>query len=144
MTAPVLHRHRRLSEDQGSITVFTAALLLGLLFMLGLVTDGGLALAARVQAYGQAQEAARAGAEQLDRAALRGQGPVVVDPAAARRAALSFLAGSGSTGDVTATTIGVTVVVHRAQRTQFLTLLGVGTINVTGTASARPQIATAP
>jgi hypothetical protein len=119
-------------------------MLLGLLCMLGLVTDGGLALAARVQAYGQAQEAARAGAEHLDQAALRGQGPVVVDPAAARSAATAFLAGSGSTGQATATTTSVTVTVHRSQPTQFLTLLGIEAINVSGTATARPQIATGP
>lgn len=130
--------------DRGSITVFTAALLLGLLAMLGLVTDGGLALAARVQAYGQAQEAARAGAEHLDQTALRGQGPVVVAPAAARRAAEAFLAGSGSTAEVTATATSVTVTVHRTQETQFLTLLGITELHVTGTATARPQIATGP
>ncbi|WP_370088182.1 hypothetical protein [Streptacidiphilus sp. MAP12-16] len=124
--------------------MFTAALLLGLLAMFGLVIDGGLALAARVQAYGQAQEAARAGARQLDQAALRGQGPVVIDPPAACRAATDFLTGSGSTGEVTATTTSVTVTVHRAQHTQFLTLLGITAIHVTGTATAHPQISTTP
>ena len=54
-----------------------------LVLMIGLVLDGGLTLAARERALGEAQEAARAGAQAVNLATYRQDGNLVLDPAQA-------------------------------------------------------------
>ena len=54
-----------------------------LVLMIGLVLDGGLTLAARERALGEAQEAARAGAQAVNLATYRQDGDLVLDPAQA-------------------------------------------------------------
>ncbi|MCI3928827.1 hypothetical protein MQV74_05935 [Streptomyces sp. AN091965] len=104
----------------------------------GLVVDGGLALAAKLRAIGEAQEAARAGAQSIDLAAYRNDGSIRLLPVEAQRQAHAYLASIGATGTVkiSSTTVTVTVTVH--QRPQFLGILGVGTLTVTATGTARP------
>jgi Flp pilus assembly protein TadG len=124
-------------DERGSITLIAAVLTLGLLVVAGLVVDGGARLAAARQAAGIAQEAARAGAEQLDLAALRATGTVDVNPAAAVAAADAYLKAAGYRGQarlVGPTEIAVTVSLHRA--TLLLGLIGVGGYRVTQTATA--------
>lgn len=104
--------------------------------MVGLVADGGLALAAKVKAVGEAQEAARAGARQLDLGRLRTDHTIDLGPAAAQQAATAYLDAAGATGRVTATDQEVTVTVEREQRTQLLSLVGVGSMHESATATA--------
>jgi Flp pilus assembly protein TadG len=105
----------------------------------GAVLDGGNAMAARVQALDIAQQAARAGANQLDLAALRTQGVLRLDPVAARTAATAFLADAGIPGTATANPDEVTVTVTRSQPTLILQAIGVDAISMTATATAVPQ-----
>lgn len=124
-------------EDRGSLTVMTAVLALALLAVAGLVVDGTAQLRAGQHATGAAQQAARAGAEALDAAALRAGGPVSVDPAAAAATARAYLSATGYSGTVTVTgqtTLQVTVTVH--QPTVILGLIGVDSYTATGTATA--------
>ncbi|WP_052397832.1 hypothetical protein [Streptomyces sp. NRRL F-5123] len=116
------------------IVVFTAAVVM----FAGLVLDGGLALAAKVRALGEAQEAARAGAQALDLAAYRRDGTVRLVPAQARALALRYLATTGDEGKVNATAETVTVTVTARQHTQLLNLAGLHTLTVTATGSAHP------
>lgn len=84
-------RLRRLARDeQGRVTAFVVILSTACLLCAGLVLDGGMALAAKVRAIGQAQEAARAGAQQLDLTTYRDTSSVTLQPAAAIAAAQRY------------------------------------------------------
>ena len=124
-------------QDRGSVTAFTAIIVVGLLACAGLVLDGGLQLAAKVSAVDDAQEAARTGAQQLDLAAYRGTGTVRLMPDQAAAAARSYLAGKGYTSTVTISGDTVTVRVAATRPTQLLGLIGVGSLHVTGSATAQ-------
>jgi Flp pilus assembly protein TadG len=116
-----------------------AAVFVAVLFA-GVVLDGGTAMATRVQALDIAQQAARAGANQLDLTALREHGQTVLDPAAAQDAATAFLAQADAPGTVSATLTEVTVTVTRSQPTTLLQLIGKSSIAMTATAHATPVI----
>jgi hypothetical protein len=131
---------RRLAhEEHGRVTAFVVVLTSGCLFFAGLVLDGGLALAAKTRAIGQAQEAARAGAQELDLAAYRAAGVLRLDPVPAQAAARHYLATVAATGTVTLTGNTVQVTVTTTQPTQLLGLLGIGEITVTGHGQAEPD-----
>lgn len=126
--------------DRGSVSLLAVIVALGLIVMIGLVYDGGRALAARAQATGIANEAARAGADQLDTAYLRATGITRLDPGAAHTAAADWIAAAGHTGTITASTTEVTVTVTIETPTQLLTAVGIGSITVDAEATARPRI----
>ena len=65
--------------EAGMVTAFVVILTLALLAMAGLVTDGGLALAAKVRAIDDAQAAARAGAQAIDIPLYRQTGQITLD-----------------------------------------------------------------
>ena len=67
-------------DESGMVTAFVVIFTLALLAMAGLVLDGGLALAAKVQAIDDAQAAARAGAQAIDIPLYRATGQVTLDP----------------------------------------------------------------
>ncbi|WP_082772526.1 pilus assembly protein TadG-related protein [Actinoplanes sp. TFC3] len=118
------------------MTPFVVLLSVALIAVAGLVLDAGLAIAAKVQALGIAESAARAGAQQLDLYAYRTTGATRLDPGRAAATARSWLASAGLAGDATATATTVTVTVRRTSRTQVLQLVGVGGLNVSATATA--------
>ncbi|MET9122210.1 pilus assembly protein TadG-related protein [Streptomyces sp. NPDC004528] len=128
-------RHRR---ERGGMEVFYAGVvLIGFLFI-GLVIDGGLALDSLSDADYLAQEAARAGAQQIDPAqAITGQS-IVVDPDAAQATARDFLTRAGVDGDVTVSADGqhLTVTVHDVHHPYFASLIGVSRMPVTGHGTA--------
>lgn len=128
---------RRTERDQGSITVFTAVVCLGLLALSGLVVDGGEALAAKTRALGQAEDAARAGAQALDLHELRQRSLVSLDPAMAEQDARTYLAAQNARGTVRADRLQVTVTVTVSARTLFLGLVGVHALTMTATGTAR-------
>jgi Flp pilus assembly protein TadG len=138
---------RRLRQDQsGRVTAFVVIIVTAVLLFAGLVLDGGLALAAKVRALGEAQEAARAGAQEIDLTAYRANGALRLEPQQASAAARNYLAAAGHTGTVSVAgntvsvagnTVNVTVTV--SQSTQLLPLIGIGSITVTATGQAQPQ-----
>jgi hypothetical protein len=140
-TAPLLRRGwRRLRDDQeGRVTAFVVVIVTAILLFAGLVLDGGLALAAKVRAGGEAQEAARAGAQEIDLAAYRNGGTLRLVPQQASAAARSYLAAAGHTGTVSIAGNTITVTVTVSQPTQLLGLIGIGSITVTATGQAQPQ-----
>jgi Flp pilus assembly protein TadG len=129
----------RLREDRGSATAWAIGIVAVVALLAGAVLDGGNAMAARVQALDIAQQAARAGANQLDLGALREHGVVRLNPGAAQAAAAAFLAQSGATGTATATANEATVTVTRSQPTLVLQAIGVDAISMTATATAVAQ-----
>ncbi|GAA4884483.1 hypothetical protein H7X46_23590 [Pseudonocardia sp. C8] len=134
------HRGRSLAGDErGRVTAFVVIITTGCLLFAGLVLDGGFALAAKSRAIGQAQEAARAGAQELDLAAYRSGGAARLNPAAARAAAQHYLNSVGATGTVTADSNLVRVQVEGHQATQLLGLVGISDLTVSGDGQAHPD-----
>ncbi|WP_410645329.1 hypothetical protein [Amycolatopsis sp. lyj-346] len=125
--------------EDGQVSAFLVVLMAAILALAGLGLDGGLALAAKVRATGQAESAARVGAQAIDLAAYRASGTLRLVPAEADGLARRYLAGVGATGTVTATADTVTVTVTTSQRTQLLSLIGVPSIDAHGSGAAHPQ-----
>ncbi|NRN65751.1 Tad domain-containing protein [Kibdelosporangium sp. 4NS15] len=111
----------------------------GILALAGLTLDGGLALSAKVKATGQAEAAARAGAQAIDLTAYRVNGTLQLMPAQAVAEAQNYLAAVGASGTVSVSGDTVTVTVTASQNTQLLGMVGISSITVRGTGSARPQ-----
>jgi Flp pilus assembly protein TadG len=106
------------------------------LLLAGLVFDGGAAMTTKASALSVAQQAARAGADQLDLATLRATGEVHLDPAAAEQAAASWLAQAGQTGTIAATTEQVTVTVTATGSAVLLSVVGITSYELSATATA--------
>ncbi|GAA4442467.1 pilus assembly protein TadG-related protein [Phytohabitans houttuyneae] len=139
LAPPTRTRVVELSRDSGQISGGIAGTVLLVLLLAGLLTDPAAAIAARVRLFDIAQAAARAGADHIDIELLRSTGTVVLDPQAARRAATTFLADTGTNGAVTATETQVTVTIAANQPTILLTLVGIDALPITVTATAEPQ-----
>jgi Flp pilus assembly protein TadG len=129
---------RRLRADEGTLTLFTAIVVLGLLVALGFIVDAGQKLQAGQQARAIAEEAARAGAGQVNRSAAYAHGGTfTVDPTAAAAAARAYLTQTGNTGAVSVTgdrTITVTVTITRPA--VFTVIIGITQVSATQTATA--------
>ena len=125
----------------GVVTAFVVVLIVAVLLVAGLVFDGGRAIVAKRHAINVAEQAARAGAQAVDIAALRAGGAVRLNPRQALEQARAYLAAAGETGTVTVTrdaTGGqVSVVVAFSVRSSLLTLAGIAQLRGTGQASAR-------
>ncbi|MEC3974934.1 pilus assembly protein TadG-related protein [Amycolatopsis sp. H20-H5] len=121
------------------MTAFVVVLSIGILALAGLTLDGGLALAAKVKANGEAEAAARAGAQAIDLTAYRNNGTVALVPAMAVADAHSYLATVGASGTVTVSGDTVTVTITASQTTQLLGMVGISSLTVHGAGSAHPQ-----
>jgi Flp pilus assembly protein TadG len=129
---------RRLHGDNGTLTLFTAITVIGLLVALGFIVDAGQKLQAGQQARAIAEEAARAGAGQVNRSAAYAHGGTfTADPTAAAAAARAYLAQTGHAGAVTVTgdrTVQVTVTI--TEPAVFTAIIGISQVSVTQTATA--------
>jgi hypothetical protein len=123
----------------GQVLAYVVPLVIGILVLIGLSLDGGLALAAKVRATGQAESAARAGAQALDLAAYRANGALHLLPVKAENRARAYLTSIGATGTVNATIDTVTVTVTATRRTQLLWLAGISNLSAHGQGSAHPE-----
>jgi len=107
---------QRLRSDDGSVSVWAVVIAAGLMLMLAMIVDSQQLRSGRRQAGDIAFEAARAGAQALDRDELS-QGNVVVDEALARQTINGYV-GPGATavvrflGDEIEVTVTVTVDQH--------------------------------
>lgn len=126
-------------QDGGSVTVFLAASMVGLLLIVGLIADGGVKVRAVQEADGLAAEAARAGGQAIDLAAAVGGEPVRVDRQAAADAAYAYLSAADAPGQVTISPDGqaLDVAVTLTRPTAFLSLIGITQVTVSGHASVR-------
>jgi putative Flp pilus-assembly TadE/G-like protein len=106
-------RARARAQDRGSITPFVAIIAGGLVFVAGMVYDGGQILSTYTRAGDLAANAARAAAQATDPAELYASGTVRLDEddARARADALLSQAGYPGTGDVNVEGNQVTVTV---------------------------------
>ncbi|MFQ5381196.1 MAG: pilus assembly protein TadG-related protein, partial [Dehalococcoidia bacterium] len=78
-------------NEDGQVLVMVALTMLGLLSVVGLVSDGGLVFSRRRDLQNAADAAAAAGAMQIDEAAYRSAGTVILDEGAARETAAAYL-----------------------------------------------------
>jgi Flp pilus assembly protein TadG len=123
--------------ERGSIALYFAIITLAALVMAGFVIDGGAALATRERAADLATQAARAGADALTPASLRGQpSGLQANPAAAQAAADRLLQAAGASGIVTVSGDQVTVKVTVHRSTVILSAVGLNDISQTASASA--------
>ena len=125
--------------EEGRVTAFVVVLTTAILAVAGLTLDGGRALAAKVEAIGRAESAARAGADAIDLATYRATGRLVLVPDRAAAAARTYLATVGATGQVVADDGQVSVTVTATTPTQLLGLVGITDLTVHATGSAHPR-----
>ena len=115
------------------VTIFTVALI----FVIGLVLDGGSLLAAKRQADNEAESAARAGVQALSVDRLRSSGDQELDPAQAAIAVNQHLSRLGRAGTVAVAGDSVTVTISIEQPLQILGIGGLAQVTVTGQGTAR-------
>ena len=122
-------------SEQGSVTAFVAVIAVAIMFVAGMVLDGGQLVAAGTDAASLARSAARAGAQEVDVEQLRAHGRPVLEPRAAAEASRRYLAAAGAEGTVqaTASTVTVTVTVRHSMR-----LLPIDDRTITATRTAGP------
>lgn len=125
-------------DDRGALTVFTMALMVALVLIIGLVVDGGGQIRNLQVADTAAQEAARAAGQAVDPATLaRGDGGQV-DPAAAAAAARAYLATAAVSGTVTVTSpTTLQIDTTTSYNPVFLGVIGVGSLPASGDSQAR-------
>lgn len=130
-------RRRRERGEAGTVTAFVASFTIALVTVAGLVVDGGYLLAGRRAAFDEAEAAARAGAQAVDRNVLRTGGPVTLQSDEAAQRVAAYLSRSGHEGAVEVNGDTVTVQVRVPQRLTILGLFGVGPVVVEGSGTAR-------
>lgn len=125
-------------DDRGGVTVFVAVCVIAMIGIIGVAIDGGSKMRAVQRADFIAGEAARAGGQAIDPAQAISGEAVVVDPQDAAAAARSYLSSVGATGTVSVSADGktLTVSVNGAYDTKFLSVVGIGSLAVTGQGKA--------
>jgi Flp pilus assembly protein TadG len=134
-----VRRRRWWRADRGSLTIFFAIVLPGLIALTGLAADGSRYTLARQRAGNIAREAARAGGQEIDASLAIPGGTKEVTVAAATTAADDYLAAAGITDYSVAVApdlMHITVTVDLTEPTLMLRIVGVTKFTVEGTATA--------
>jgi uncharacterized membrane protein len=130
------------TNESGQITVFVLGISIVCFAVAGLAVDGTRVFLARRTLQSAADSAALAGAAEIDRFAYYTSGGKVVslEPVAARRLALQWLAyrGVGARASVTVVSDVVTVALRTEVPTSLLGLVGVAGLPVAALARASP------
>ena len=130
---------KQLRDERGSVLITGLLLTLALLMVLGAAVDIGHAFIVRRDLASLADNAALAGAQQLDPQAIH-QGQLALDPQQAQAAALSALSGEpGIQAQAEVTTGQVYVKVTRRFPTILLRLVGLADLTVSAQADAAPR-----
>jgi Flp pilus assembly protein TadG len=130
-------------RDRGTISIFTAIFTLSVILLAGLLVDGGLAIHARERAYDIAEQAARAGANDIDENSLRSTGNIRIATNTACGKANDLM--GAYSGDITSSSCNaspdqVQVTVNIRVSLQLLSIVpGFNAFTMTGTASAHPD-----
>lgn len=129
----------RTADDSGSIAVYSAIIVVALLAIIGLTLDGGGKLSANERADEVAQEAARAGVENINLGQAMLGNKIVVAPGPARAAAEAYLSSQGYP-DASVTFSDndsqINISIHTTYTTRFLQIVDIGSLPVDGSASA--------
>lgn len=121
-------------DDRGGVTVFVAVCVFALIGIIGIAVDGGSKMRATERADYIAGEAARAGGQAIDPTDAISGTAIHVAPQAASAAAQAYLSSAGATGTVSVSGDGTTleVTVTGSYDTKFLSVVGIGSLSVTG------------
>ncbi len=139
MPRTTLHRRRRLERERGSVTIWIITSATAMILLVGLAVDVGGQVHAKQRAQDIAVEAARAGGQQLQApTAVRGQG-AAADPGHAIAAARNYLAGTSDVTGTASVSGANTITVNTTSRyeTKFLSIIGIGSLTVTGHAQVQ-------
>lgn len=131
-------------RERGSLSVFVAVIAPVLFLLCGLVVDGGGRLLAMERAREVAQEAARAGGEEISVSQLLAGNGYVLDSDAVKAAVAAYLSRVSAEGGDRYTLVGsptvkgtqVTVTLSTVYHTSLLDLIHVNAFTVTTTGSA--------
>jgi Flp pilus assembly protein TadG len=136
-----MRRLRHLRDESGAAaTSFVVGMAVVLLACAGLVVDGGTALNARMKLADEVEQAARAGAQEIDEVTLRQNGQVRLDVPAAGQRARTYLASLGHpVPAVDAQPTYVTVTADDVVRTRLLGLIGIDSFDIHATATAEAE-----
>lgn len=135
---PVLARFARPRDESGAAAVFVIGVTLVMLACAGLVLDGGQALNARMRLADDLEQAARAGAQQIDVIHLREHGVVRLDSGAAEARAAGFIGSSGYTDvRVRVDREEITVSAKDSVDTDLLSLIGIQRFDVKASATSQ-------
>ncbi|MBF8186310.1 hypothetical protein ITP53_11230 [Nonomuraea sp. K274] len=104
--------------------MFTAVITFALLLCAGLMVDGGAKIQAYREAYAAAEEAARAGAGQMNTGHAYTHGRFEIDTTQALSAARAYLSAAGHTGTVSTTGNQVRITVTVSRPTTLISLIG--------------------
>lgn len=130
---------KRLGDERGVVLIAGLLLTVALLMVIGTAVDIGNAFIVHRQLVNVADDAALAGSQQLDIAALH-QGTLALDPAQAESAALATLSGD-ETLSATAQASGgaINVSVEETTPTILLRLVGLDAFHLHARATAAPR-----
>ena len=123
--------------DRGSISGFVVVLTMTFIACAGLAFDGGRMITARIEIADAAENAARAGAQEVT--SLRSGNPTVHEIRAVS-VAEQFLRSISVEGTVTANKQSVTVTAHREVTMTILGIFGVRNKDLSVSRSARPFV----
>lgn len=123
-------------DERGSISLWAALAALCMIVIVGIAVDFGGQAVAEQQARSVAFEAARTGGQQVNLDQLVRGGQAQTDPYKAASAANAYLADAGVVGSVTVNSDTVTVTITSSYQCSFLSIIGINSLPVTGTASA--------
>lgn len=123
-------------RERGSVSLWAVLVAFCMIVIVGIAADFGGHAVAEQRARSVAFEAARASGQQVDLDLLATEGTARTDPAKAAAAANDYLTAAGVTGNVTITGDQVTVHVTGTYQCNFLSIIGVGTLPVSGSATA--------
>lgn len=126
---------RQERDERGSVSVYFLLITTAVIAATGLLIDGGETLAARAQAADHAEQAARAGIQQLQLDRLRA-GTITPLPARAVAVAENYLHGFGDTGTATLNGNTLTVTARRTIPARILQAFGINGFTATGTGTA--------
>jgi hypothetical protein len=120
-------------DERGSITALAVGLVTVFVLLGALVVDGALMVRTVTRSADHAENAARAGAQEID---LSADGTLRLDPQRATARAQSYLDAHGLAGSVTVGELTVSVTVRTATRVRMLHLVGVRDRPVVATRTA--------
>ncbi|MEV4110541.1 flp pilus-assembly TadE/G-like family protein [Nonomuraea sp. NPDC049695] len=131
-------------NERGSMSVFTVLFSVAVFLLAGLLVDGGAAINARLRAADVAEQAARAGADQIDVDHLRATGQTRLlgeDQVCARADEIVAAQGGDDVtrGQCTVDQAQVTVTVSVRGEAFFLSAIGFPDFKMTGQAVAAPE-----
>ena len=136
MTRRPRPRLQHAGGERGAVTMWAVLIAFCMIIIVGIAVDFSGQAVAEQKARSVAFEAARAGGQQVNLDQLVRDGQAQTDPQQAAAAASAYLTQAGVTGSVTINAGTVTVNVVDTYQCAFLSVIGVNSLPVSGSASA--------